>query len=178
MTDYLNYKEMVEVALRGVVSDALMQVPKNGPLRGNHSLYISFLTTHPGVTINEYLRNKYPKEMTIVLQYEYSDLDISEEGFGVTLSFNGVAERLSIPFVAMTGFADPSVQFGLQFQIGGEGATVGTGTAATRDLPATQIGSRSLAKVEDSDAGAKDETSEAEESESEKIVTLDQFRKK
>lgn len=177
MKDYLNYKQMVERALRSVLTDTLKQVAEHG-LRGNHNLYISFLTTHPDVTIAAYLHNKYPKEMTIILQHQFWDLDVSENGFDVTLSFNNVPERLSIPFEALTGFADPSVQFGLQFKLEGEGATVDTGSASISDLPATQIGTHSLAKVEDTDAGAEDDIAEAEDGESDKVVTLDQFRKK
>ena len=174
MKDYLNYKGMVERALRSVLTDTLRQVSEHG-LRGNHNLYISFLTTHPGVTIAEYLHDKYPKEMTIILQHQFWDLDVSEEGFDVTLSFNNVPERLSIPFEALTGFTDPSVQFGLQFKLEGE---VDTGAGATGGVPATPIGTRSLAKVEDTDAGASGKSGEDEEKDSEKIVTLDQFRKK
>lgn len=136
MKDYLNYKGMVERALRSVLTDTLKQVSEHG-LRGNHNLYISFLTTHPGVTIAEYLHDKYPREMTIILQHQFWDLDVSEEGFDVTLSFNNVPERLSIPFEALTGFTDPSVQFRLQFKLEGEGATVDTGSGATRDVAAT-----------------------------------------
>lgn len=177
MKDYLNYKGMVERALRGVLIDTLKQVAEHG-LRGNHNLYISFLTTHPGVTIAEYLHDKYPREMTIILQHQFWDLDVSENGFDVTLSFNNVPERLSIPFEALTGFTDPSVQFGLQFKLEGEGGAVDTGSGATRGAPATPIGAPSLAKVEDTDAGAGGKTSKAEDKDSEKIVTLDQFRKK
>jgi hypothetical protein len=177
MKDYLNYKGMVERALRGVLTDTLKQVAEHG-LRGNHSLYISFLTTHPGVTIAEYLHDKYPREMTIILQHQFWDLDVSEEGFDVTLSFNNVPERLSIPFDALTGFTDPSVQFGLQFKLEGEGANVEAGSGTQRDGPATPIGAHSLAKVEDSEADAGGDTGEAEVKDSEKIVTLDQFRKK
>jgi hypothetical protein len=177
MKDYLNYKAMVERALRSVLTDTLKQVSENG-LRGNHSLYISFLTTHPGVTIADYLRSKYPREMTIILQHQFWDLDISEDGFDVTLSFNNVPERLSIPFEALTGFADPSVQFGLQFKLEGESATVDTGGAATPSVPAATIGALPLAKTENADAPPDGETGETEEGESEKIVTLDQFRKK
>ncbi len=177
MKDYLNYKGMVEQALRGVLTDTLKQVAEHG-LRGNHNLYISFLTTHPGVTIAAYLHNKYPKEMTIILQHQFWDLDVSEEGFDVTLSFNNVPERLSIPFEALTGFTDPSVQFGLQFKLESEGATVDKAAGATRDLAATPIGAPSLTEVKDTDAAADGETGEAEAKDSEKIVTLDQFRKK
>lgn len=181
MKDYLNYRGMVERALRSVLTDTLKQVSEHG-LRGNHNLYISFLTTHPGVTIAEYLHDKYPREMTIILQHQFWDLDVSEEGFDVTLSFNNVPERLSIPFEALTGFTDPSVQFGLQFKLEGESATVDTGSGATSGVPAIPIGARSLAEVEDTDtdadAGNGTKTGEAAEKDSEKIVTLDQFRKK
>ena len=175
MTDYLNYKEMVEVALRSVVSAALKDVRENG-LRGNHNLYISFQTTHPGVVIADYLRDKYIKEMTIVLQHQYWDLEISEDGFDVTLSFNNVPERLSIPFAALTGFADPSVQFGLQFQFEGSGASFDA-PPPTAGIPVAQTGQRALTEVEKKAPAVVTEAT-AEDEDSDKVIPLDQFRKK
>lgn len=112
--DLLHYDHLVEAALKGVVRSALEIVARDG-LPGNHHFYITFDTRHPEVAIPAYLRDKYPEEMTIVLQYQFSNLTIDTERFSVGLSFNNVLEHLSVPFDAITGFADPSVKFGLQF---------------------------------------------------------------
>lgn len=111
----IRYDKMVEKALRGVVTQALDHVVKNG-LPNDHHFYITFMTDFPGVEIPEYLREQYPEEMTIVLQYQFYGLEAHEEKFQVTLSFNNVPERLVIPVEAVTIFADPSVNFALQFQ--------------------------------------------------------------
>ena len=113
--DLLRYDKMVEDALRGVVRQSMAQVAKNG-FPGNHHFYLTFHTRDPGVKIPEHLRTQYPDEMTIVLQFQYWGLEVTEEAFEVTLSFNKQHERLHIPFSALTGFVDPAVQFGLQFK--------------------------------------------------------------
>lgn len=112
----LPYQAWMERALRGVVATALEEVARNG-LPGEHHFYITFLTGHPGSVLPERLRQKYPDEMTIVLQHQYSNLRVDRAAgtVSVNLSFGGVASTLVIPFDAITGFADPSVQFGLQF---------------------------------------------------------------
>jgi uncharacterized protein len=91
-------------------------VEKDG-LDGVHHFYITFRTQHPEVRIPSYLKEKYPQEMTIVLQYQFSNLIVREDYFGVSLSFNNILEDLHIPFAAVVGFADPSVKFGLQFHL-------------------------------------------------------------
>jgi hypothetical protein len=111
----LRYDLMVEGALRRVVYDTLKMVAERG-LPGSHHFYISFLTEFPGVQIPPHLREQYPKEMTIVLQYQYYGLVLNDQTFSVTLSFNNVKERLTVPFASITTFADPSVNFALQFQ--------------------------------------------------------------
>ena len=113
--EQLRYDKMVEAALRGVVRAALRQV-SDGGLPGNHHFYLTFRTGFRGVRIPDYLRTQYPGEMTIVLQYQFFGLEVTEEQFSVTLSFNNVHERLTVPFAAITTFADPSVNFALQFQ--------------------------------------------------------------
>ncbi|PZO86474.1 MAG: hypothetical protein DI626_06505 [Micavibrio aeruginosavorus] len=107
---------MVESALRGVVREAIQEVIEVGELPGDHHFYITFMTDFPGVKIPAYLHDRYPGEMTIVLQYQFYDLFVDEQKMGVTLSFNNVPERLEIPLSAITIFADPSVNFALQFQ--------------------------------------------------------------
>ncbi|WP_366655167.1 ClpXP protease specificity-enhancing factor SspB [Fodinicurvata sp. EGI_FJ10296] len=111
----IRYDRMVETALRGVVRDALNQAAAEG-LPGDHHFYITFKTGHPGVRIPGYLRAQYADEMTIVLQYQYLQLEVDDVGFSVSLSFSNKHERLRIPFAAVTTFADPSVNFALQFQ--------------------------------------------------------------
>jgi uncharacterized protein len=111
----LRYDQMLEEALRGVVRRALRTVAESG-LPGSHHFYITFKTGAPGVELTPRLKDKYPDEMTIVLQYQFWGLEVSAERFIVTLSFNDVPERLVVPFAAITAFADPAAKFGLQFQ--------------------------------------------------------------
>ncbi len=111
----LRYDKMVENALRSVVRDALSVAAKEG-LPGAHHFYITFRTGFPGVIVPDFLRAQYPDEMTIVLEHQFWGLEVDEIGFTVTLSFKSQAQRLVIPFVAITAFADPSVSFGLEFR--------------------------------------------------------------
>lgn len=113
--EILRYDRMVESALRGVVKTSIQEVIDHG-LPGDHHFYITFLTDYPGVKIPDYLRERYPGEMTIVLQYQFSELKVDDENMQVTLSFNNVPERLKVPLSAISIFADPSVNFALQFQ--------------------------------------------------------------
>jgi len=110
------YDKMVEKALRSVVKQALQEVVDEEGLIDDHHFYITFFTDHPAVKIPSYLKERYPGEMTIVLQHQFYDLEVDDEKFTVMLSFNNVPERLTIPLSAVTIFADPSVNFALQFQ--------------------------------------------------------------
>src|SRR4051794_14403756 len=112
--DLYHYETMIDRALRGVVREALERASREG-LRGAHHFYIGFATDMPGVSIPASLRARYPQEMTIVLQHQFWDLDVGEDSFSVTLSFNKQPERLTIPFAAVRSFADPSVNFALEF---------------------------------------------------------------
>ncbi len=114
-SEVIDYGKLVDEAMHVIVYKVLKLVQQNG-LPGAHHFFISFITKHPGVVLSQVLKNKYPKEMTIVLQYQYQDLAVDSKGFTVTLSFNGVKEKIYIPFASITTFADPSVQFGLQFR--------------------------------------------------------------
>ena len=109
------YDRMMDTALRGVMRDAIARAAERG-LPGDHHFYITFQTTHPGVQVPPALRQRFPREMTIVLQHQFWGLEVDEARFAVTLSFDSKHERLVIPFPAVTAFVDPSVQFGLQFQ--------------------------------------------------------------
>jgi uncharacterized protein len=113
--DLLRYDKMVESALRGVVREALARTASSG-LPGAHHFYITFRTRFPGLAIPDHLSQQYPDEMTVVLEHQFWDLEVSEQYFAVTLSFQNKSERLTIPFDAITAFADPAVKFGLQFQ--------------------------------------------------------------
>jgi hypothetical protein len=114
MNDRFHYDALVDDALRSVVRRVLTQVAEKG-LPGSHHFYISFRSTDPGVELPEYLRAKYPEEMTIVLQHQYWDLILEPDSFEVTVSFNKQQERIKVPFAALSAFVDPSVRFGLQF---------------------------------------------------------------
>jgi hypothetical protein len=110
------YDEIVQEALRAVVGRVLGSVERTGALPGNHHFYITFKTAAPGVQIPQHLRERFPDEMTIVLQNKFWDLAVDEHGFQVGLSFNQIPAKLMIPFAAITAFVDPAVDFGLQFQ--------------------------------------------------------------
>jgi len=115
--DLMHYQELVEHAMKNVVREVLSKVAESG-LPGDHHLYITFRTTHAGVVMADRLMAQYPEEMTIVLQHQFWDLKITEDYFFITLSFSGKGEHLTIPFEAILGFADPSVNFGLHFKAG------------------------------------------------------------
>lgn len=162
----LRYDKMVESALRGVVRQAVSEVQKGG-LPGDHHFYITFLTEFPGVSIPDYLRERYPGEMTIVLQYQFSDLSVDAEKINVTLSFNNVPEKLVIPLSAVTIFADPSVNFALQFQPLGEMLDAGEDDHEPDDDGAPKGKGRGKSQAPKGDSAKTGE-----------VVSLDQFRKK
>ena len=114
--DHIGYDDLVDNALRGAMREVMLRVAENG-LLGSHHLYITYRTGFPGVDIPGYLRDRYPDELTIVLQHQFWGLEVTEEGFSVPLSFNKAREYVSVPFAALTRFADPGVKFGLQFEI-------------------------------------------------------------
>ncbi len=166
--DLLGYESMVETALRGVVQEALRRVARDG-LQGSHQFYLSFRTDHPGVEIAEALRAQHPDEMTIVLQNQFWDLEVDDDRFRVTLNFNKLPHQMEVPFAALTGFADPGVNFGLRFgasanQVGAEEA--GAAPAAATEEPPT--------KGEPPEGAPEAKPAES----ADKIVTLDTFRKK
>lgn len=158
--EILRYDKMVEQALRSVVRQAVTEVMADG-LPGDHHFYITFMTDYPGVKIPDYLRERYPGEMTIVLQYQFSDLKVDAQRLAVTLSFNNVPENLVVPLAAITIFADPSVNFALQFQpLGDDGDDFDPEELSVDEKPAKGKGKGEKA----------DKTGE--------VVSLDKFRKK
>ena len=157
MSPYYDYDSYVQEALLGVVKKVLKKIRDEGIL-GNHHFYITFKTFHKNVIIPKFLREKYPDEVTIVLQYQFWNLNVFDDHFEVCLSFNGNEEFLSIPFDAISGFVDPYVKFCLQFSV-----------------------SESLLNNnehdDDSDNNQINESSNKNEEES-VVISLDEFRKK
>ena len=190
MTDQIRYDLLTQQALRGVVHSVLTDTAKKG-LPGDHHFYISFDTHAEGVRMSDRLRAQYPEEMTIILQHQFWDLKVGEEEFEVGLSFGGVPEKLTVPFEAINGFFDPSVQFGLQFEEVIEGeerpapANVQEPLAATnkkKRLPAAPAAAPATTGTETSARppapAAKREKSEKPAPGGGEVVRLDRFRKK
>ena len=166
----IDYPKLVEHALRHVVHDTLTIVAEQG-LPGRHNIYITFLTEHPGVVLSDELKARYPNEMTIVLQHEFWGLDVGDDRFGVTLSFNNVSQRVEIPFEAITVFADPSVEFGLQFNLTVRSKIDDDSDDESDDQPA-EVTTMPQPETE------KDVSSTEKDGDGAEVVTLDQFRKK
>lgn len=200
--DHIRYDLLAQEALRGVVRRVLVDAARDG-LPGDHHFYISFDTRAPGVRLSTRMREKYPEEMTIVLQHQFWDLNVTEHAFEVGLSFGGVPERLLVPFTALKGFFDPSVKFGLQFEIAEAEATEepapeeNASSSAPTPLPtASPIRSirgaasePALASARKGDGEAekapaakaeatKDEDAEEKPQAGAEVVRLDVFRKK
>jgi hypothetical protein len=117
--DKIDYSVILQDALRDAVRRVLEQVAEHG-LPGEHHFYIGFRTDAPGVEVPRFLREQYPQEMTIILQHQFWGLEVAPEAFSVLLSFGGSRRRLTVPFAALTTFADPSADFGLRFGAAGE----------------------------------------------------------
>ena len=161
--DTIDYAGYVDSAMRGAVRDILRQVERAG-LPGNHHFFVSFRTDYPGVMMSDMLRSKYPREITIVLQHQFWDLRVEQDGFRVALSFNNIPEKLAVPFAALTGFADPSTKFGLQFH--------NEEQDDAKDMPVVPAANNASAPILAAAAGAEEPKGGAE------IITLDAFRKK
>lgn len=151
MADSINYGNLMHAALRQLIVEVLQQVSENG-LPGSHHFFITFDTRHPGVELSHSLHDRYPEEMTIVIQDWYENLVISGDHFSITLNFGNSPEMLVIPFEAIRTFVDPSVEFGLRFD------------------------------AQDEDEGEEEDGAEAEEAAATprgdaEVVSLDQFRK-
>jgi hypothetical protein len=157
----------------------LTQVAEKG-LPGSHHFYISFRSGDPGVVLPDYLRAKYPEEMTIVLQHQYWDLILGPNHFEVTVSFNKQQERIRVPFAALSAFVDPSVRFGLQFDRkdkAGEKAEVAAPPAALPPAEKRPPLAAPATSEDKPEAGAA-EAAEAKPEDASKVVKLDSFRKK
>jgi uncharacterized protein len=143
--DHIRYDILAQEALRGVVRTVLLDAAKSG-LPGEHHFYISFDTRADGVRLSPRMLAQYPEEMTVVLQHQFWDLVVTDDGFEVGLSFGGIPERLAIPFAAIKGFFDPSVQFGLQFEDITAGAAQGAQTSPPDQANAADSAGKSAAR--------------------------------
>lgn len=174
--DHIRYDILTQEALRGVMRKVLAEVARTG-LPGNHHFFITFLTNAPGVRISTRLRERYPEQMTIVIQFQYWDLKVSDTGFEIGLSFSDVPEKLEIPFSAVRGFYDPSVNFEVEFDVRTETPL----TAAVEETEAGPVAipaekkpeSKKAADTAKAAAAAADPSGKGAE-----VVSLDAFRKK
>lgn len=181
-TDLIRYDLLAQDALRGVVRRVLVDAARDG-LPGEHHFYITFDTRAPGVRLSNRMREKYPLEMTVVLQHQYWDLVVNDHGFEVGLSFGGIPERLLVPFEAVKGFFDPSVQFGLQFEVANaEGLGVKEVAPETgpreAPLPAPAAGQPPGASEQPGETSAAAGQADPERPAGAQVVSLDKFRKK
>ena len=165
-TDLIRYDVLARDALRGVLRQVLKDAAEQG-LPGEHHFYITFISTAEGVKISPRLLSQYPTEMTVILQHQFWDLIVTDDRFEVGLSFNGIPERLVIPFNSIKSFFDPSVQFGLQFEPSEEAADAASPTAE----PLATAGTASV----DGDVTGNEPPQPSEGAE---VVRLDRFRKK
>jgi hypothetical protein len=158
MADHIRYDLLTQQALRSVVRSVLADTAKKG-LTGDHHFYISFNTQADGVRLSHRLLAQYPEEMTIILQHQFWDLTVDDDAFELGLSFGGVPEKLTVPFEAINGFFDPSVQFGLQFEPVGEGQdnTVPAGTTEAKQPDAKKRPDMRQDTKQDIKQGAKPE---------------------
>ncbi|OAN74636.1 hypothetical protein A8B82_17925 [Sulfitobacter sp. EhC04] len=159
MSRKIDYGNLMHEAMRGLIRKVLLDVAERG-LPGNHHFFITFDTSHPDAELADWLSDRYPGEMTVVMQHWYDKLDVGEEGFAVTLNFGDAPEPLYIPYDAIRTFVDPSVEFGLRFEQQDSGATADK--ADSTDLPQ---------QTEDELEVPEEDHKDAE------IVSLDSFRK-
>lgn len=174
--DHIRYDILAQEALRGVIKKVLMETAATGQLPGEHHFFITFLTNAPGVRISTALQDRYPEQMTIVVQHQFWDLKVTDTLFEIGLSFSDQPEKLVVPFSAVRGFYDPSVNFELEFD-----------TLIIEDEDGADIAeldaSKEIAKLETpqvndaSEDADKDEASEEKEGGAD-VVSLDAFRKK
>ena len=156
MTDTINYAQMMQKAMQSLMIDVLKKISKNG-LPGNHHYFISFDTKFDGVVVSDWIKERYPEEMTIVIQHWFDNLEVNTNNFSITLNFGDNPENLTIPWNSISTFVDPSVEFGLRFE-----------DEANEDIDAVEeIPESKMVIIEDDD-----ENNVAE------IVSLDSFRKK
>ncbi|WP_105984232.1 MULTISPECIES: SspB family protein [unclassified Brucella] len=186
--DLIRYDILAQEALRGVIRKVLAEVAKAG-LPGNHHFFITFLTGAPGVRISSRLKEKYPEQMTIVLQHQFWDMHVTDQLFEVGLSFGDIPEKLTIPFSAIRGFYDPSVNFELEFDVAmlQPASDNDEGNISPIEEMAPEKADKPKAKTRKPAAGKKESASTDSEQEDGEdkapkptadVVSLDAFRKK
>jgi len=155
--------------MRSLIQNVLADVSKDGALPGDHHFFVTFDTMHPDVEMADWLSDRYPNEMTIVIQHWFDNLDVTDEGFAITLNFGENPEPLYIPYDAIQTFVDPSVEFGLRFetQDDAESEVIGGPTPLVEPNPAEEAPMDEMAEPD----------SEPEERKEAEVVSLDQFRK-
>lgn len=164
MADSIDYGHLMHNAMRGLIKTVLHDVKEHG-LPGEHHFFITFDTTHPDVQIADWLRERYPAEMTVVVQHWFDNLEIRDDGFSITLNFGDAPEPLNIPFDALRTFVDPSVEFGLRFEADDEDDDDHALHSVENDSP-------------DEDVVVKDEPEQKEAPKKDAdVVSLDAFRK-
>ncbi len=185
--DHIRYDLLTQDAMRGVVRRVLKDAAAKG-LAGEHHFFISFSTRMPGVKLSSRLQAQYVEEMTIVLQHQFWDLNVTDDAFEVGLSFNGIPERLTVPFAAIKGFFDPSVNFGLQFA---QGRNTGDEVQPQKPVPAAEkpvaeedekpadtSGSRRKTLPAPAEASPSSDENPDKPPAGAEVVRLDRFRKK
>jgi hypothetical protein len=178
--DHIRYDILAQEALRGVMRKVLAEVARTG-LPGNHHFFITFLTGAPGVRVSSRLRERYPEQMTIVIQFQYWDLKVTDTGFEVGLSFSDVPEKLEIPFSAVRGFYDPSVNFELEFDVKTESSAEDDPVAKPVPEPLAIVAEKKPKAEKKAAADAEKKPAVAEAASAAKgadVVSLDAFRKK
>ncbi len=160
MNDSIDYGNLMHEAMRGLIRKVLVDVRQNG-LPGDHHFFITFDTSHPDAELADWLSDRYPGEMTVVMQHWFDNLEVSEDGFSVTLNFGDAPEPLYIPYDAIKTFVDPSVEFGLRFETHPE----------HEDEEEPDVTASSAPKTREDATKDKDPHKDAE------IVSLDKFRK-
>ena len=166
--DHIRYDILAQDALRGVIRKVLSEVAATNSLPGDHHFFITFLTGAPGVRLSQHLKSKYPEQMTIVIQHQFWDLKVTDAGFEIGLSFSDTPEKLVIPFNAIRGFYDPSVNFELEFDVAAE---AGMDVVEDEELTAYAAPAEGASDA----AGAKPADGEKAGA---SVVSLDAFRKK
>ncbi|MCI5110766.1 MAG: ClpXP protease specificity-enhancing factor SspB [Marivita sp.] len=166
MTTGINYGSLMHQAMRGLIRTVLEDVERDG-LPGDHHFFITFDTAHPDVEIADWLSDRYPGEMTVVMQHWFDNLDVGEDGFAVTLNFGDAPERLYIPFDAILTFVDPSVEFGLRFE-SMEGEVADDGALVPAPRPVREAKDRPKARETEVPASGRKDAD---------VVSLDTFRK-
>ena len=181
--DHIRYDILAQDALRGVIRKVLTEVAATGSLPGDHHFFITFMTTAPGVRISPALRKKYQEQMTIVVQHQFWDLKVTETQFEIGLSFSDTPEKLVVPFSAVRGFYDPSVNFELEFDSApGDLSVVEEETVETVPDPVAALtdelmeGPASTAEAPTAEGG--DKPKDKEKKPGADVVSLDAFRKK